>query len=131
MIILNSILCNSCQDTIISRSRHDYVTCKCESVSADGGTDYLKRGFKPGSSYTELSVSSEEPFEVIRESFYRGDKGKDGTEPLKWVLLKDVPDSWLDNVIDYNIDNGLEESNKYYLEEIEYRKSKGIKVDDN
>ena len=54
-IISNKIRCNHCEDTIESTYRHDYVTCKCGTVSVDGGLDYLKRSFKEDSDYTELS----------------------------------------------------------------------------
>lgn len=54
----NSIKCNSCGDTIRSKNRHDFVTCKCGAVSVDGGSWYLRRAFNGSSAsaaYTELS----------------------------------------------------------------------------
>ena len=42
-IITNKAKCAACGDIIESKSRHDFVTCKCGAISVDGGTDYLKR----------------------------------------------------------------------------------------
>jgi hypothetical protein len=39
----NRIRCRKCGDIIESKTRHDYVTCKCGAVAVDGGSSYLKR----------------------------------------------------------------------------------------
>lgn len=44
-IIRNSARCFSCGDEIVSRHRHDYVTCTCGALAVDGGTSYLRRIF--------------------------------------------------------------------------------------
>jgi hypothetical protein len=44
-ITKNSAKCLTCNDEIESKHRHDYVSCKCGSISVDGGKDYLKRSF--------------------------------------------------------------------------------------
>ena len=38
----NRIKCRKCGAVIDSRSRHDFVTCKCGAVAVDGGRDYRK-----------------------------------------------------------------------------------------
>lgn len=43
MIVQNAVICNKCDDFIVSKHRHDFVTCKCGSVSVDGGQAYLRR----------------------------------------------------------------------------------------
>lgn len=43
MIIQNAVTCNKCDDFIVSKHRHDFVTCKCGAVSVDGGQSYLRR----------------------------------------------------------------------------------------
>lgn len=43
-IIRNRARCRKCGDTIESVHRHDWQTCKCESIFVDGGLDYLRRG---------------------------------------------------------------------------------------
>ena len=39
----NQVQCMKCKDIITSKNRHDFVTCRCGKVSADGGSWYLKR----------------------------------------------------------------------------------------
>lgn len=56
MIIRNAIKCKLCEDIIESKHRHDFVSCKCGSVSVDGGTDYLKRCGEYFEDMTELKV---------------------------------------------------------------------------
>ena len=60
MIIRNAIRCNLCGEEIESKSRHDYVECKCGACAVDGGHAYLRRSFREEGCYTELSVSSRE-----------------------------------------------------------------------
>lgn len=43
MIVQNAVTCLGCGDTIVSKHRHDYVTCSCGSVAVDGGQEYLRR----------------------------------------------------------------------------------------
>ena len=56
MIIRNAARCRLCGDEIESRHRHDMVTCKCGSVSVDGGTAYLRRSFDSIRNFEDLSV---------------------------------------------------------------------------
>ena len=41
----NRIKCLKCNDIIESKSRHDFVWCKCKSVAVDGGSGngYMRR----------------------------------------------------------------------------------------
>ena len=62
MIVQNAVICNKCDDFIVSKHRHDFVECQCGAVFVDGGQEYLRRGghsFDQGSSpnYTDLSWS--------------------------------------------------------------------------
>jgi hypothetical protein len=43
MIIQNAVSCNGCGDFIVSKHRHDFVTCSCGAISVDGGQEYLRR----------------------------------------------------------------------------------------
>ena len=56
MIIKNQIKCNHCGEVIESTHRHDFRTCKCGSVSVDGGHDYLRRCYEKEGDYTEMSI---------------------------------------------------------------------------
>ena len=60
-IVKNAIKCNHCGDIIVSEYRHDYKMCSCQTVSVDGGNDYLRRGFvNSPEDYTDLSEFEEE-----------------------------------------------------------------------
>ena len=51
MIIQNAVSCLGCGDFIVSKHRHDFVTCTCGAISVDGGQSYLRRvgSLTPGS----------------------------------------------------------------------------------
>lgn len=40
--VVTGAVCNKCHNFVFSRSRHDFRSCPCGSVSVDGGFDYLK-----------------------------------------------------------------------------------------
>lgn len=59
-IIKNCIKCNLCGDIIVSEDRHDFKSCKCGTVSPDGGNEYLRCSYKNSpDDYTELSEYEE------------------------------------------------------------------------
>ena len=64
-IICNAIRCRLCGDEIESKSRHEYVRCRCGACAVDGGLDYLRRSFQSKDCYEELSVT-EPPLNEIK-----------------------------------------------------------------
>lgn len=135
-VILNRIQCNQCFDVITSHHRHDSVTCSCGTVHCDGGRQYLRRGYSfagvEGSlAYTELSVTSTAPFEELRESLLRGSRGVNGDEPLKWVPLCEISDSYLVNLLAYQESSGYTDTVDYRLQkqEQQYRIENNITVE--
>ncbi len=127
-IILNRIRCNMCSDIITSYNRHDFKRCACGGCAVDGGYDYFKRS---GYAYTDMSVMSDAPFDVIRGSFHRGGRGKDGMQPIKYTLLKDMSNEWIRNCILYNdkyVGNRGGWVNDIYTKELEYREKNGIHI---
>ena len=56
-IISNKIQCKHCGEIIESKHIHEFVTCKCETCSVDGGHYHLSRSYKnsPTEDYIELS----------------------------------------------------------------------------
>lgn len=55
-IIKNAAKCNICGDVIKSKHTHDFKTCKCGTISVDGGHEYLKRSYKKSrDEFTDLS----------------------------------------------------------------------------
>lgn len=58
-IIKNQAKCLLCGDMIESKSRHDFVTCSCGSLSVDGGKLYLIRSFQNRLDWEERSIVEE------------------------------------------------------------------------
>lgn len=130
ILLVSKLQCSSCNDIIVSRHRHDYVTCKCGKLSLDGGTDYRRIIYNTLDSYSDKSIYTDTPFEAIREEYCRGGRGKDGLQPLTWVPLAKMSNEWLENCIKYNIERGLgkEIANTMYTKELEYRRKNKIKI---
>ena len=59
-IIKNQVKCLKCNDIIVSRHRHDFVTCTCGNVSVDGGQDYPKRSATDITLVEEMSIIEED-----------------------------------------------------------------------
>jgi len=133
-LILNRI--QTPDGTILtSYSRHDYVThidANGFEYMLDGGLDYQRSNLNKTAPYKDLSVYSDAPFEIIRESFHRGGRGKDGKQPLTWVPMSEMSDSWLSACIVYNTERGMGSSfaNELYTKELAYRKENGISIDE-
>lgn len=51
----NRCMCRQCCSIIESKHRHDFVSCNCGSIFTDGGTDYIRRGFKDKNDIIDLS----------------------------------------------------------------------------
>lgn len=64
MIVSNQAKCKKCGEEIFSAHRHDFKSCKCGSISVDGGMDYLRR---VGDLDAIEDMSIEIPNEVIKE----------------------------------------------------------------
>lgn len=107
-----------------SKHRHDYVSAECDGkhYSVDGGNDY-QRYDSDVQDFEDASVYSDSHFDEIREVLYRGGRGVNGDEPLKYVLLKDMSDDWVKAVVEYEEEN--RPNNKYlpfYRQEIKHRR---------
>jgi hypothetical protein len=75
MILANSAKCLLCGEDIYSKSRHDFVTCKCGNVSVDGGMVYRKRMYKDRRD-TWIDTSIEIPDALAKEL----------TKSIDWAL---------------------------------------------
>ena len=120
---------------LTSYHRHDYVTytdANGEEYILDGGNDYQRTSVNK-ESFKDLSIWSDAPYEIIRENFHRGGRGKNGDEPLKWVPLSEMSDEWVKNCITYNDERGMSKSyaNYLYCKELRYRQRMGIKIEDS
>lgn len=131
-IILNQI--KTPDGTIIkSMHVHDYVTHtdkNGKTYMVDGGDEYLRRILHNDAPYEELTIYSDDKFEVIRENYHRGGRGKNGDQPLTWVPISKMSDSWLNAAIVYNEERGQGKSfaNEMYNKEKEYRKQNNITI---
>ena len=111
-----------------STHRHDYKTYtdrNGEEYMVDGGCEYLRRNVchVPAE---ELTIYSDAPIEQIREVFTWGTYGKDGKQPLKRVLLKDMSNSHLQNIIvNCTLSNSIL---KIFQRELEYRFDVDIEI---
>jgi len=64
MIVQNAATCLLCGDFIVSKHRHDYVTCTCGAIAVDGGQEYLRRVGDLGAA---MDLSWSLPDDVYRE----------------------------------------------------------------
>lgn len=113
---------------------HDYVThldANGETYMIDGGNEYQRYTLNK-EPFKDLSIYSDAPFEIIRENYHRGGRGKNGDEPLKWVPLSKMSDEWLKNSIKYNNERGMSKSdgNYWYNKELKYRQIMNIFIED-
>ena len=119
---------------LISHHRHDYKTYIDKNgleYMVDGGQDYLRRNVHKDDLYEEMSLYDDTPIEELREAVHRGGRGKDGTEPLKYVLLKDMSNEWINNVLIY--ENKYRPHNIYisvFTAELIYRVKNKIFIED-
>ncbi len=89
-----------------SKHRHDYVTYvdkNGKQYMVDGGLDYLRRNLHDDAPYTELSVYSDAPHDLISETFKWGTRGKDGKQPLTYVPLKDLTTPHIEAILETQI----------------------------
>lgn len=75
-----------------SHSRHDYKeyvdTVNGETYMVDGGLEYVRRNAVGEA--VELTVTLDDPHEVVREAMTWGTYGKNGDEPFRYIKLKDM-----------------------------------------
>lgn len=98
-LFYNAVHCNLCGDNIQSYYGHDYKHCKCGNAMVDGGVGYARWGWKEENSVVNFSMDIEDhPFSIIRQYYYRWNN-------VIWdyVLLKDIPDDWLEAILLYYI----------------------------
>jgi len=86
---------------ICSNHRHDFVKhtdANGTEYAVDGGTDYLRRMGTPD--YKEMSLYTHDPHDDIRHYFEWGTRGKDGTEEVRQVILKELSDNHIQAILD-------------------------------
>lgn len=116
--------------TIISSYyTHDYVTHEDKNgkvYMVDGGLEYLRRNVHDDAPYEELSVTTDAPFEQIRESLHWGSRGKDGRQGLRFFPLCRMADDHLEAILETTM--GAKFIREYMQKELDFRKSNNIHV---
>ena len=86
-IIKNAIRCKKCGEILESKTRHDFVACKCfrdsggtEGCFCDGGTSYLRHGGDPEmyESLCETRLYTDEERDAYNEQQLRLAENYDG-----------------------------------------------------
>lgn len=63
IILANQVKCLECGDAPYSAHRHDFRSCMCGALAVDGGMNYLRRSYKEGAKYMDMSI-------VVDKSLY-------------------------------------------------------------
>lgn len=71
-ILKNQILCLLCDDLIVSKYRHDFVTCSCGAVSCYGGNDFYRRRLGESYNYIDMSIIDNGKHSLRRENVMWG-----------------------------------------------------------
>lgn len=62
----NAAKCLKCGDVVESKSRHDFVTCKCGSLSVDGGLSYCRRLYSDAALVEDMSETRKYTLEELK-----------------------------------------------------------------
>ena len=106
---------------LTSRNRHDFVSHKDkngELYYTDGGLSYLKRSVNK-EPYEDLSLYSDDPFEILRENITWGSRGKNGDEELHYKPISNMSNNHITAIFSqYKLADYLKE---LFEKEILYR----------
>lgn len=109
---------------LISHHVHDYKSYKDtvsgEEYMVDGGHEYLRRNINEVP-YIEQSVYDDEPFEIIREVFTWGTRGKDGKSPVTFIPLSKLETSHIEAIIKTQTHISSWVKN-FFVKELQFRK---------
>ena len=128
----NRIIYNAIRtpDGTVLESRHvyDYKTHtdkNGEVYMVEGGLEYLLPSCNTHTA-EELAVYLEDGHEAVREVATWGSYGKNGDEPLKYILIKDMTEEHIQNCL-----NNCYRMHPHYREafenELQWRKNGGVK----
>ncbi len=116
-----------------SFGRHDYkeyTDKNGERYMVDGGLDYLRRSAGHSEPYTELSVYSDDPFNLQREYFGWGTYGKDGKQPLRYAKLKLMSNDHIEAILRTMVPGLHPLYQELFETELVYREVESIKIYD-
>ena len=109
------------QTVLTSRHVHDYKCYKDkngEIYMNDGGVEYFKRSVNK-EPYEDISLYSDDPFEILRENITWGTYGKNRNEPLHYISISTMSSNHINSILSqYNLVEHLKE---LFEKEISYR----------
>lgn len=101
-IVYNSVKCLECNEVLVSRHVHDYVTCGCPNdAMVDGGNEYSRYGAMDMDKIETKYIYADDDFEVVRKYAVRGSRGIDGKDSLTWIPIAYMDDDYLQAVLEY------------------------------
>ena len=116
-----------------SKGQHDYKSYLDTKTGCvyfvDGGLDY-SRGTYSAEGVEDLRIYDLDDIELIREHFRWGTRGKCGTKPVEYILLKDMSDGHIINIIKTQSQLSMRIFN-VFIDEHQYRYDNDIVVEDN
>ena len=108
-ILRNRARCLICDDIIESKYRNNFVTCSCGNLSVDGGTDYIRRGFRNGrNSFKNMNEYGEK---IDLDSLW--DELKGGAAKMKYIKTCRVRCLRCGDVLEY--ENKTKEDNPPFV----------------
>lgn len=116
-----------------SFSRHDFKiykdTITNKEYGIDGGTDYQRY---IGDVYEDckiILVNKNEKFDIIRNKYYWGTRGKNGKEKLKFKKLSELSNEHINNIL--KTQKQLNNYTKnFFIEELKFRENEKIFIND-
>ena len=103
-----------------SKHRYDFVQDEQGNFIDGGITGYIRTG-GPKEGWENLCVYSDDLHEKKRDSFYWGTYGKNGDNPVKYVLLKNLETDHIEAIIEtqWHLPEHIRDM---FIDEIEFRK---------
>jgi hypothetical protein len=116
-----------------SRHRHDFKMhseCVAENSRVyfvDGGLDYIRCS----AGMLFVGCYSDDPHEVIRDTFSWGSYGKDGQQEKHYILLKFMTDDHIRAILDTQKHIKGTVVEKVFKAELKYRSKNGTSISNN
>lgn len=104
---------------LVSRHRHDYQSytdANGKEYMVDGGLAYCRTTVHEDQEW--VGLHSDEPHDKIRNEFEWGTYGPDGTDPLSYIVLKDMETEHILNCLELRL---LPQIEKAFRDELMWR----------
>ena len=115
---------------LTSHHRHDFqshIDKNGERYFCDGGSEYIRTSVND-EPFIEMHVYNTDSHSIIREAFRWGTYGKNGDEPLKYILLKDMETEHINAILKTQT-HISDEIKKIFIDELSFRKNDVVLFD--